>query len=157
VDGLCRCRCRLQRLRGLEATGLTVIDNGETISIVVPDVFFDFGSARLSADARSAIGEAAELLRDSEYESYQISIEGHTDSKGSERYNTRLSRERADAVEKELLFSSINNARIIAVVGHGESNPVAKNSNSDGSDNPDGRARNRRVEIVLADPRLTSN
>jgi len=147
----------MQRLRGLEDTGLTVIDNGETVSIVVPDVFFDFGSARLSADARSAIGEAAKLLGDDDYASYQISIEGHTDSKGSEKFNSKLSRERADAVEKELLFSSINNRRIVAVVGHGESNPVAENNNSDGSDNPEGRAKNRRVEIVLADPRLTSN
>ncbi len=147
----------LARLQGLEKTGLQVVENGDRISIVVPDVFFDFGSARLSEDARSAISQAANLLRDKKYEAYQITIEGHTDSKGSAKFNSRLSRDRADAVEKELLFSSVRDERILAVLGLGETQPVASNVNSDGTDNPEGRARNRRVEIVLTDPRLGAN
>lgn len=147
----------LARLRGLEKTGLNIVEQDDRISIVVPDVFFDFGSSRLSDDARSAISQAADLLRDNEYKLYKITIEGHTDSKGSASYNSRLSRQRADAVEKELLFSSVADERIIAVQGLGESRPVAKNENNDGSDNPEGRAKNRRVEIVLTDPRLTAN
>jgi len=145
----------MAKLRRLEGTGLEVRSEDNRVTIVVPDVFFEFGQSALSSDARAAIGEAAEMLSGPDYRTHTIRIEGFTDSIGSEAYNRTLSRKRAVAVEQELVFSSISQTRIGAVEGLGEANPIAPNTLENGDDNPEGRARNRRVEIVILDPRLT--
>ena len=145
----------MARLKRLEGTGLEVRSEDNRVTIVVPDVFFEFGQSTLSSDARAAIGEAAQMLSGPDYRTHTIRIEGFTDSVGSEAFNRALSKKRAVAVEQELVFSSVSQARIGAVEGLGEANPVAPNTLQNGDDNPDGRARNRRVEIVIRDPRLT--
>src|SRR2546421_430108 len=76
----------------------------------------------------------------------QVSIEGHTDSKGSEEYNQRLSERRAEAVASALDREGVSQSRTHAR-GFGKKYPIAPNQNSDGSDNPPGRAKNRRVEV----------
>ncbi len=76
-------------------------------------------------------------------------ISGHTDSKGSEEYNQKLSEKRAESVKKWLIENAGVNPKIIEISGYGESRPVAPNTNPDGSDNPEGRQKNRRVEIVI--------
>jgi len=145
------------RLQGLEDTGISVVEEGDSVRLVLPDVFFEFGKANLSGDARKAIAQAATLINSGEYKKHSMIIEGHTDSKGSAEYNLKLSQQRADAVEKELVFSSVATSRIAGVYGMGEARPIAANENTDGSDNPDGRAKNRRVDIVISDPRLAGN
>jgi OOP family OmpA-OmpF porin len=70
-------------------------------------------------------------------------VEGHTDDVGSEEYNRELSRERAQSVHRYLLGQGVPPERLDAVVGYGESRPVASNDTSEG------RQRNRRVEIVF--------
>jgi outer membrane protein OmpA-like peptidoglycan-associated protein len=74
----------------------------------------------------------------------QISVEGFTDSQGSARHNLRLSEERAEAVRRYLVSQGIRPGQIRSQ-GKGEAQPIASN------DDPEGRANNRRVEIVLPD------
>lgn len=79
-----------------------------------------------------------------QYPQYKVSVEGYTDSQGSDAYNQDLSDRRADAVERALMEMSISNNRV-TTRGYGEGFPVASN------DNAGGRQLNRRVEIVLSD------
>ncbi len=74
-------------------------------------------------------------------------VYGHTDSISDEAFNLQLSQERADAVSAELKKDGVS--AILDATGYGESKPVAPNENADGSDNPSGRALNRRVEIFI--------
>ncbi|MBW1660432.1 MAG: OmpA family protein, partial [Deltaproteobacteria bacterium] len=76
--------------------------------------------------------------------------EGHTDSKGSEEYNLALSQRRADSVKVWLIEEGGLKGITIITKGYGESKPVAPNTKPDGSDNPEGRAKNRRVEIYVS-------
>jgi OOP family OmpA-OmpF porin len=80
----------------------------------------------------------------------RITVEGHADGIGSTAYNLSLSRRRAESVARELIARGVRRDRI-AVAAFGEARPAAPNRHPDGSDNPDGRARNRRVEAVVRD------
>lgn len=95
---------------------------------------------------------AAYLIRP-ELLSRRVSIEGHTDAIGTEAVNQGLSERRADSVQRELLSGGMQANRIVSR-GFGESKPVASNTTRDGGDDPAGRARNRRVEIVIENQRL---
>jgi outer membrane protein OmpA-like peptidoglycan-associated protein len=70
---------------------------------------------------------------------------------GTEDYNLDLARRRAESVAKELVYNQVAAERI-EYFSYGEANPVAPNVASDGSDNPQGRTLNRRVEIVILNP-----
>ena len=76
-------------------------------------------------------------------------IEGYTDSKGSEAYNKGLSEDRAQSVADWLAEVEGLDGGTFDVVGFGEAKPVAPNEKPDGSDDPEGRQKNRRVEIVI--------
>lgn len=80
----------------------------------------------------------------------KVQISGHTDSKGDEAYNQKLSEERAQAVVDKLIQSGISSERMKAK-GYGKTMPTAKNKNEDGSDNPEGRQLNRRVELTITE------
>jgi outer membrane protein OmpA-like peptidoglycan-associated protein len=84
-----------------------------------------------------------------QYPSATVLIEGYTDSKGSDSYNLRLSDRRAVSVKDWLLKKGGVKPRRMTTRGWGEANPVAPNTNPDGSDNPEGRQKNRRVEITV--------
>ncbi len=77
-----------------------------------------------------------------------VAIHGHTDAKGANDYNQSLSVRRAEAVHLWLVEKGGAQANY-EIMGHGETQPVAPNTNPDGTDNPDGRAQNRRVEISI--------
>ena len=111
------------------------------------DVLFAFSSSRLGARARSRIAQAAREVRARRVGS--VRIEGHTDSKGSDSFNVRLSQRRAKAVADALRRDLRGSAPRFVVEGRGESDPVAANTTEDGEDDPRGRARNRRVEIRI--------
>lgn len=117
----------------------------KSIVIDLPaDILFDFDKANLRADADPSLRKAADLLQS--YPDAPILINGHTDAKGSEAYNDPLSLRRAQAVATWLKG---NGGRSATVAGLGERRPVGPNTRADGSDDPDGRQRNRRVEIVI--------
>lgn len=77
-----------------------------------------------------------------------IEISAHTDDKGSTEYNQKLSQKRAESVVAYLISKGISRDRLKAQ-GYGESAPIAPNRNKDGSDNPEGRAKNRRTEFKI--------
>ena len=111
------------------------------------DVLFDFDQwdiRKVAEETLFKLVKAVNSLRVKE-----VLIEGHTDSKGPESYNLGLSRRRADAVKAWLVEKGRIPDSLIITRGYGETRPVAPNKNPDGSDNPEGRAKNRRVEIYI--------
>jgi outer membrane protein OmpA-like peptidoglycan-associated protein len=76
-----------------------------------------------------------------------VLIEGHTDGKGNDQYNQKLSERRADAVRRWLAEHGI--AAAMTTHGWGKTRPVAPNTKPNGADDPDGRQKNRRVEITV--------
>jgi OOP family OmpA-OmpF porin len=115
------------------------------VSIDLKGVNFDFDKATLRPDAVSILNEAIEILK--RYPELKVEVAGHTDSKGTDAYNQSLSERRATTVYDYLTSNGIDSGRLVGPNGYGESRPIAPNTNEDGSDNPEGRARNRRTEL----------
>ena len=111
------------------------------------DVLFDFDSAELRAEAEQALGSVAGIIRS--HQGAGVRVEGHTDAKGSDGYNRKLSKRRAEAVRDWLLDAEGLSGTKFKATGFGESKPTAANEKPDGSDDPEGRQKNRRVEIVI--------
>lgn len=105
------------------------------------DVLFDFDKADVRADAADALAHLATLIRG--YPSRRVRLEGHTDAKGDDAYNQRLSERRAEAVARWLAGREGIEAARLATRGWGEKRPVA------GNDDDAGRQKNRRVEVVI--------
>jgi outer membrane protein OmpA-like peptidoglycan-associated protein len=118
----------------------------EAKRIVLRGINFDFNKSNIKPEFEPVLDEAARILQ--ENPAVQVSVEGHTDSIGSEAYNQRLSERRANAVKHYLVAHGAAASRLDAV-GRGESQPVAPNKTPDGKDNPEGRAMNRRVELKV--------
>ncbi len=110
--------------------------------IILRGVNFAFDKSSISEEARPILDEAVATLK--EYGSVRVSVDGHTDSIGSEEYNDGLSMRRATAVRDYLEERGIAGDRM-TIAGHGESEPVASNSTREG------RAQNRRVELRIID------
>jgi flagellar motor protein MotB len=118
------------------------------------------GSAIATADAQTPgiRAEVRELKRSNggiltlvivEKAKGKVRIEGHTDSKGSDAYNQRLSGQRANAVRDWLVEKEGLKQVKFVTRGFGEVKPVVPNTKLDGSDDPEGRQKNRRVEIIV--------
>lgn len=120
------------------------IGAGERVRLA-GDVLFAFGRARLTSPARALIAQTAARIRSGHAKS--VRVDGYTDSKGSPPFNRALSRRRAQAVARALRRALGAAAPRLLVRGHGETDPVAANTDKDGNDNPKGRAANRRVEV----------
>lgn len=128
-----------QRLQG---TGVSVTRVGNQIVLNMPgNVTFDTNSADINAGFYEVLNSVAIVLK--EYEKTTVDVIGHTDSVGSATYNQQLSERRARSVAEYLAAQQVMGQRLL-VAGHGESTPVASNST------PEGRSRNRRVEIHIA-------
>jgi len=110
------------------------------------NVFFDFDKYSLRPESSVELDRVVAFLN--EYPNIEIEMSAHTDSKGADEYNMKLSDNRARSVREYILSKGIAAARIISQ-GYGETKPVASNSNPDGSDNPEGRQLNRRVEFKI--------
>ena len=115
------------------------------VSIDLKGVNFDYDKATLRPDAVSILSEAVEILK--RYPELRVEVAGHTDSKGTDAYNQKLSERRAQTVYNYLTSNGVDASRMTGPNGYGESRPIAPNANEDGSDNPEGRARNRRTEL----------
>jgi outer membrane protein OmpA-like peptidoglycan-associated protein len=112
------------------------------------DVLFDFDKADLRKEARPELEKVAAVLK--EYPGATARIEGHADGKGDAAYNQKLSERRAEAIRKWLADEGVKTR--LSSKGWGKTKPVAPNVRPDGKDNPEGRQKNRRVEIVLDRP-----
>ncbi|MFC9970339.1 OmpA family protein [Spirillospora sp. NPDC127200] len=118
-------------------------DGSTTTVRINADVLFEFGEHALTSAARTAIASVAGRLRGA---AGTVRVIGHTDSLGTEAENLRLSRDRAESVRAELARTA--GALRIEATGRGEADPVQPNTKN-GEDNPEGRAENRRVEIIF--------
>ncbi len=110
------------------------------------NVFFDFDKYSLRSESFVELDRVVKFLND--YPNVEIEMSAHTDSKGSDEYNMTLSDNRAKSVREYILSKGIAATRIISK-GYGETKPVAANANADGTDNPEGRQLNRRVEFTI--------
>ena len=127
---------------------LEVKETGQEIHIeLAADVLFDFDKANIRPTAQAALHQAAGIIR--EKSKGVVRIEGHTDSKGNDSYNQKLSERRANSVKTWLLEKEGLSNLQFAIQGFGAKKPVAPNTKPDGSDDPEGRQKNRRVEIIL--------
>ena len=125
----------------LQGSGVSVTRNGDTINLVMPgNITFGSGSADLNPSFFGVLDSVALVLK--EYNKTTVDVSGHTDSTGSAQKNQALSEQRANTVAQYLRTKGVTDQRL-AVAGHGPTRPVASN------DSPDGRQRNRRVEISL--------
>jgi outer membrane protein OmpA-like peptidoglycan-associated protein len=132
----------------LKRKNLEVHETNRGVVVNLPDVLFEFNKHQLTSDARAKVRDIAQVLDGPRVQKRQVSIEGHTDSIGSDQYNVRLSQLRADAVSSGLESDGVSASRL-HTRGFGKKYPIAPNKNPDGSDNPAGRAKNRRVEVII--------
>jgi OmpA-OmpF porin, OOP family len=112
--------------------------------IVLRGINFDFDKSNIKPEWAGVLDEAAGIMQ--ERPEMSVMIEGHTDSKGTEPYNQKLSERRAQAVFNYFVDKGIGPSRM-QTIGYGETRPIASNTQPDGSDNPEGRAINRRAEL----------
>lgn len=109
-------------------------------------VFYALNKAQILDESKPALDELVQLLVDNP--GMEIEISGHTDNTGSKALNQKLSQQRADNVVAYLISKGVAANRLKAA-GYGDSKPVAPNTNEDGSDNPEGRQKNRRTEFKV--------
>lgn len=131
-----------QKLREQAAgTGIEVIREGDQIQLALPaDVSFPSGESAIQPQFYAPLNDVAATL--SEFPSTAVDVIGHADSQGAEDFNQMLSERRALSVETYLRSQGVQPVRL-ASIGLGETQPIATNETADG------RARNRRVEIIL--------
>jgi outer membrane protein OmpA-like peptidoglycan-associated protein len=118
------------------------------VVITLPNTFFAFDSSDLDDKARGVVNRIAQVLNNPRAANRKIMLEGHTDNVGTAAYNLALSRRRAEAVARELIKEGVRSDRVTHEA-FGETRPVAPNRKPDGTDDPGGRAKNRRVEAVI--------
>jgi outer membrane protein OmpA-like peptidoglycan-associated protein len=119
----------------------SITNTGSQLIVTLPqDILFGFDSASVSIQSQADLQAVAASLN--RYPNSTVNVIGHTDNSGDAAYNQDLSERRASAVANVLVASGVSPSRI-NIVGRGESQPVASNQTADG------RAQNRRVEIVI--------
>jgi len=111
------------------------------------DILFDFDKADIRPTAAPALKQAAEIIRKGARGT--VTIEGHTDAKGSAGYNQKLSERRSASVRQWLVEREDLGRVRFQTKGFGAARPVAPNAKPNGADDPEGRQKNRRVEIVF--------
>jgi outer membrane protein OmpA-like peptidoglycan-associated protein len=114
--------------------------------VVMDNVYYDFDKAILKTASHASLDKLVEMLN--AHPDMVIELSAHTDNKGNETYNQRLSEARAQACVNYLISKGIDKNRLQAR-GYGSTQPIAPNTNDDGSDNPEGRQQNRRTEFKV--------
>jgi outer membrane protein OmpA-like peptidoglycan-associated protein len=134
----------------LGASGFETRVDDRGVTVLVTDVLFDYDSDALTSAGSRAVAKIAEIVKRLAPDNALI-CEGHTDAYGTQTYNFELSLRRARRVAGTLEDAGIDPARVTSQ-GYGETRPLVAEKTADGSDDPEGRARNRRVEVVIASP-----
>ena len=131
----------------LVAKGVDVKETATEVKInLLGDILFDFDKADIRAVAEPTLAQVAKMI--ASYSKATVLIEGYTDAKGSDSYNAKLSDRRAVSVKNWFSKHGVT-ANSMRTHGWGAAKPVAPNKKPDGSDDPDGRQKNRRVEITI--------
>lgn len=127
---------------------IAVQETAREVRIELPgDVLFDFDQWDIRPDAEPTLRQVAEIIQ--RYPRAKVAIAGYTDAKGADAYNLQLSARRATSVKAWLVQQGGVEGKRMTTKGRGEAKPVAPNTHPDGSDNPEGRQRNRRVELTV--------
>jgi outer membrane protein OmpA-like peptidoglycan-associated protein len=111
------------------------------------NILFEFDKYHVRAAAKPTLEKVNQVL--THFKDARVLIHGHTDSKGTDEYNIELSQKRAAAVKYYFVNNFQAEPTRIQTQGLGKSQPIASNTNPDGSDNPQGREKNRRVEFTI--------
>ncbi len=111
-----------------------------TKAFSLTDVKFENGSATLTKESKDRLDKTAEVIK--EYSNFRYAIHGHTDNRGNENYNIKLSARRAEAVKAYLVSKGVS-ADILDTKGVGSAEPIADNKTKEG------RSKNRRVEFII--------
>ncbi|GKQ33595.1 hypothetical protein ALMP_01460 [Streptomyces sp. A012304] len=133
----------ISRVENLDGTERTIVQDQRTTYALQSKVLFAKDSARLSAQAQDRLYDLATKIFHSGTSS-PVRINGYTDNLGSAAHGLALSRARAEAVLKVLKKDPRIAQLRFTATGYGETNPIGDN------DNESGRAKNRRVEIVIS-------
>lgn len=115
--------------------------------LIIQNINYDFGKSTLTPEAKLRL-DATLVTVMKALPKIKVEISSHTDNVGDAAYNQKLSLERAENVANYLEKKGINKNRMITK-GYGETQPIAPNTNADGSDNPEGRQKNRRTEFKI--------
>lgn len=130
-----------------------VLDKLEKNKIfVLNNIYFDLDKSDIRPDAAVELDKLVDLLTDNP--EIKIEMSSHTDSIASNSYNIQLSQRRAESTVSYLISKGIAPDRLVAK-GYGEEKPIARNTNPDGTDNPEGRQRNRRTEFKILEIGIT--
>lgn len=113
---------------------------------MLENVYYDYDKWELKPESYTELDKLVTMLNANP--AGKIEVSAHTDSKGTDAYNMKLSERRAKSVMDYLVSKGIDASRLQSK-GYGESMPVAPNTNEDGSDNPEGREKNRRTEFKV--------
>ncbi len=136
-----------QDIKGV-TQGLEIKETKTEVKIELSgDILFDFDKWNIRPAAEPTLQRVADVIK--QYPNSTVLVEGYTDSKGLHSHNITLSQKRADSVKDWLVKKGGINGKIITTKGWAESKPVAPNKKPDGSDDPEGRQKNRRVEITI--------
>ena len=128
----------------MRAVGVNVMPK---LPLIIKNIYYDFDKADLKLVAKHTLDTTLFTLM-KQFPSIVIEISSHTDSKGDDEYNKKLSQKRAESVVNYLISRGIASNRLRAK-GYGEEKPIAPNENPDGSDNEAGREKNRRTEFRI--------
>jgi outer membrane protein OmpA-like peptidoglycan-associated protein len=115
-------------------------------SFVLENIYYNYDKSDIRPDAAKELDKLVQLLVDNP--EIKIELSSHTDSVDTESYNLALSQRRAESAVNYIESRGISADRLVAK-GYGESKPIARNTNPDGTDNPVGRQRNRRTEFKI--------
>ena len=115
-------------------------------AIVLKDIYYDFNKANLRDESKGTLDSVVQIMNDNR--DITVEMSAHTDSKGKDAYNLKLSQARAQSCVDYLISKGIPTSRLIAR-GYGKTRPIAPNTLPNGKDNPDGRQLNRRTEFKV--------
>jgi outer membrane protein OmpA-like peptidoglycan-associated protein len=125
---------------------LTITEMEKDKAYTLSNIYYEFAKADLTITSQSVLDELKKLL--DENPTIVIELSAHTDNNGTDERNMALSQRRAESCVNYLISKGVARERLVPK-GYGESKPVVSNSKPDGSDDPDGRAKNRRTEFKI--------
>jgi OOP family OmpA-OmpF porin len=111
--------------------------------VIREKIQFDFNKATIKEESHDLLSEIVQVVQENEHIK-KVSIEGHTDDQGSDKYNQKLSDQRAKSVLDHLVSKGVDAGRLTAK-GFGESKPIASNETEEGKE------QNRRVEFIITE------
>jgi peptidoglycan-associated lipoprotein len=127
-------------------TTLVLDRKAKNALFVLKNIYFAYDKADINQESAKELDKLVDILNDNL--DIKIEMGSHTDSVASDSYNIELSQRRAESTVNYLIRKGIATERLTAK-GYGESKPIARNTNPDGTDNPEGRQKNRRTEFRI--------